>query len=166
MPQDVVQALQEACKAARAASCIHTLGFSHEHDASFLSTLTRAGTHEGTFHYVRGANDMHSALGSVAQLMLSTCFVPPLQLLMPDGTELARIVLTEESQEPEDPIKASVRKFLGVPAKVKPQMLSGRGHVAQLPTGLSFLEGKVGAAFIAIVVTNVTNYSLAWLCMP
>ena len=120
--------------------CIHTLGFGRYHDARFLSTLTRAGTTEGTFQYIASAAEIASNVHTVTQLMHASSFAPTLQLFADDGQLLATIAL-----EADDGSK---------PAESGKQILTGSGFSKSLCNWPANVKAQVGTHQREVVLKN------------
>jgi hypothetical protein len=52
---------------------LHTIGFSSDHDVQTLTTITLAGTKQGTFGYVKESKDIKLRSQEVSNLILSEC---------------------------------------------------------------------------------------------
>ncbi|KAK9812439.1 hypothetical protein WJX73_010848 [Symbiochloris irregularis] len=140
--QGIVQSLKGAIDARKAMCQIHTIGFSADHDARFLSELTRAGSEEGTFHYIKGAQDIQETMSTVKDLVLTCSFLPSLQLYMDTGRTL-NIPLRAISQEAGESEKGVL-------------VLKGTGFVEALPEGMQVLNGKAGDEDVRIKVSIET----------
>ena len=93
-PQDVIRELQASIQRKKATCCIHTLGFSAEHDARFLNALTRAGSTEGTFHYISSSAEIAGTITTIKDLLNVSSFAPVMQLESYNGQAFATIPLT------------------------------------------------------------------------
>lgn len=136
-----MQQLQRTLHAKRAVCCIHTLGFSADHDVRFLSSLTRAGSVEGTFHYLRSSADVAPTMEIVTALMLASSFAPALELFNGDGLLVSKMLLRKQADtETHAPHTA---------AGAEVQTLTGFGHVDSLPAETVSLRAKVRPALIS-----------------
>lgn len=66
---------------------------------SFLGELTRAGSEEGTFHYIRGAQDIQTTMPIIKDLVLACSFLPSMQLFL-DTNHTVKIPLINSGQGP------------------------------------------------------------------
>ena len=128
--QGVVQRLQAVMASRKAMCCIHTLGFGADHDANFLTALTRAGTDEGTFHYIQGSSQIPTTMQTIQDLMIASSFAPRLQLETADGALVAMISLARKPLGEEE----------GESKGISYQALAGTGYMSTLPAALTSFQ--------------------------
>ena len=151
--QSIIRNLQAAIELKKAVCCIHTLGFSADHDALFLSALTRAGSEEGTFHYIRSAADVAGTMQTMQELMVSSSFAPSLHLETGDGQQVAQISLRTATTPIAEPLSSK---------HGHKQLLTGRAHTKELPSGATTLVGKVWAACVNELIRRPDMYHPAF----
>lgn len=121
--QGAIKDLQASLASKKATATIFTLGFGRDHDAQFLGALTRAGTTEGTFHYIESSAAIISTMDTIKDLMLATSFAPCMQLETMDGQLITAIPLA---------LQHTAAASSGGEAKL--QTLMGIAHVASVPS--------------------------------